>query len=77
MIEDKELFNEGIKTVESELSDVKRQQQHWNKGHKVNTRKLYLNLNATMLTLKFLTNEAKKEFLKETQKEHENESHDL
>lgn len=45
---DKELFNEGIKTVESELNDVKRQQQHWNKGHKVNTRKLYLNLNATM-----------------------------
>ncbi|MCZ3592516.1 hypothetical protein [Lactobacillus crispatus] len=70
---DKELFNEGIKTVESELNDVKRQQHHWNKGHKVNTRKLYLNLNATMLTLKFLTNEAKKEFLKETQKEHENE----
>ena len=34
---DKELFNEGIKTIESEL------------------------------------NEAKKEFLKETQKEHENE----
>lgn len=61
---DKELFNEGIKTVESELSDVKRQ-QHWNKGHKVNTRKLYLSLNATMLTLKFLTNEAKKEFEKE------------
>ena len=70
---DKELFNEGIKTVESELSDVKRQQQHWNKGHEVNTRKLYLSLNATMLTLKFLTNEAKKEFLKETQKERENE----
>ena len=70
---DKELFNEGIKTVESELNDVKRQQQHWNKGHKVNTRKLYLNLNATMLTLKFLTNEAGKEFLKETQKEHEND----
>jgi hypothetical protein len=70
---DKELFNEGIKTVESELSDVKRQQQHWNKGHKVNTRKLYLSLNATILTLKFLTNEAKKEFLKETQKEHKNE----
>ena len=70
MIEDKELFNEGIKTVESELSDVKRQQQHWNKGHKVNTRKLYLSLNATILTLKFLTNEAKKEF----EKEHENES---
>ena len=67
---DKELFNEGIKTVESELSDVKRQQQHWNKGHKVNTRKLYLSLNATILTLKFLTNEAKKEF----EKEHENES---
>lgn len=66
---DKELFNEGIKTVESKLNDVKRQQQHWNKGHKVNTRKLYLNLNATMLTLKFLTNEAEKEFLKETQKE--------
>lgn len=62
---DKELFNEGIKTVESELSDVKRQQQHWNKGHKVNTRKLYLSLNATILTLKFLTNEAKKEFEKE------------
>ena len=62
---DKELFNEGIKTVESELNDVKRQQQHWNKGHKVNTRKLYLNLNATMLTLKFLTNEAEKEFEKE------------
>ena len=61
---DKELFNEGIKTVESELNDVKRQQQHWNKGHKVNTRKLYLSLNATMLTLKFLTNEAKKEFFK-------------
>ena len=61
---DKELFNEGIKTVESELSDVKRQQQHLNKGHKVNTRKLYLSLNATMLTLKFLTNEAKKEFFK-------------
>ena len=59
---DKELFNEGIKTIESELSDVKRQQWHWNKGHKVNTRKLYLSLN-----------EAKKEFLKETQKEHENE----
>lgn len=70
---DKELFNEGIKTVESELNDVKRQQQHWNKGHKVNTRKLYLNLNATMLTLKFLTNEAEKEFLKETQKELEND----
>lgn len=70
---DKELFNEGIKTVESELNDVKRQQQHWNKGNKVNTRKLYLNLNATMLTLKFLTNEAEKEFLKETQKEHEND----
>lgn len=70
---DKELFNEGIKTVESELNDVKRQQQHWNKGHKVNTRKLYLNLNATMLTLKFLTNEAEKEFLKETQKEHEHD----
>jgi len=52
---------------------LKRQQQHWNKGHKVNTRKLYLSLNATMLTLKFLTNEAKKEFLKETQKEHEDE----
>lgn len=67
---DKELFNEGIKTVESELNDVKRQQKHWNKGHKVNTRKLYLNLNATMLTLKFLTNEAEKEF----EKEHENES---
>ncbi|HIS17220.1 MAG TPA: hypothetical protein IAC02_01240 [Candidatus Coprovivens excrementavium] len=48
---DKELFNEGIKTVESELSDVKRQ-QHWNKGHKVNTRKLYLSLNATMQDLK-------------------------
>lgn len=70
---DKELFNEGIKTVESELNDVKRQQQHWNKGHKVNTRKLYLNLNATMLTLKFLTNEAEKEFLKETQKGHGND----
>lgn len=70
---DKELFNEGIKTVESELNDVKRQQQHLNKGHKVNTRKLYLNLNATMLTLKFLTNEAEKEFLKETQEEHEDE----
>ena len=70
---DKELFNEGIKTIESELSDVKRQQWHWNKGHKVNTRKLYLSLNATMLTLKFLTNEAEKEFLKETQKEHEDE----
>ena len=55
---DKELFNEGIKTIESELSDVKRQQWHWNKGHKVNTRKFYLSLNATMLTLKFLTNEA-------------------
>ena len=73
MIEDKELFNEGIKTIESELSDVKRQQWHWNKGHQVNTRKLYLSLNATMLTLKFLTNEAKKEFLKETQKEHKND----
>ena len=71
---DKELFNEGIKTVESELNDVKRQQQHWNKGHKVNTRKLYLNLNATMLTLKFLTNEAEKEFLKEINKEHEDEN---
>ena len=67
---DKELFNEGIKTIESELSDVKRQQWHWNKGHKVSTRKLYLNLNATMLTLKFLTNEAKKD----TQKEHENDN---
>ena len=70
---DKELFNEGIKTVESELSDVKRQQQHWNKGHKVDTIKLYLSLNATMLTLKFLKNEAKKEFLKETQKEHKHD----
>ena len=55
------------------ISMPKRQQWHWNKGHKVNTRKLYLSLNATMLTLKFLTNEAKKEFLKETQKEHEND----
>ena len=61
---DKELFNEGIKTIESELSDVKRQQWYWNKGHKVNTRELYLSLNATILTLKFLTNEAKKEFFK-------------
>ena len=61
---DKELFNEGIKTVESELNDVKRQQQHWNKGHKVNTRKLYLNLNATMLTLKFFFFFSKKEFFK-------------
>lgn len=50
---DKELFNEGIKTIESELSDVKRQQWYWNKGHKVNTRELYLSLNATILTLKF------------------------
>lgn len=50
---DKKLFNEGIKTIESELSDVKRQQWHWNKGHKVNTRKLYLSLNATILTLNF------------------------
>lgn len=65
---DKELFNEGIKTVESELNDVKRQQQHWNKGHKVNTRKLYLNLNATMLTLKFLTNEAEKRIFKRNTK---------
>lgn len=28
---DKELFNEGIKTVESELNDVKRQQQQGDK----------------------------------------------
>ncbi|RVU71799.1 hypothetical protein EJK17_00555 [Lactobacillus xujianguonis] len=66
---DKKLFNDGIKTVESELSDVKRQQWHWNKGHKVNTRKLYLGFNATMLTLKFLTEKAKEEF----EKEHEND----
>ena len=70
---DKKLFNDGLKTLDSELGRVKRQQLHWNKGHKVNTRRLYLSLNATMLTLKFLTNEAKKEFLKETQKEHEND----
>ena len=30
---DKELFNEGIKTIESELIDDNRQQCHWNKGH--------------------------------------------
>ena len=63
----------ALTNVEIFTDVVKRQQQHWNKGHKVNTRKLYLSLNATMLTLKFLTNEAKKEFLKETQKEHEDE----
>ena len=41
---DKKLFTEGIKTIESELSDVKRQQWHWDNGRKVNTRKLYLSL---------------------------------
>lgn len=59
---DKKLFNEGIKTIESELSDVKRQQWHWNKGHKVNTRKLYLSLNATILTLNFWQMKRKKNF---------------
>ena len=67
---DKKLFNDGLKTLDSELGRVKRQQLHWKQGHNMDKRKLFLSLNAAMLTLKFLTNEAKKEF----EKEHENES---
>lgn len=57
---DKKLFNDGLKTLDAELSRVKNQQCHWNKGHQIDKEKLYLNLNAARLTLEFITEEAEK-----------------
>lgn len=58
---DKKLFNDGLKTLDAELVRVKKQQHHWNKGHKIDKEKLYLNLNAARLTLEFMTKEARKD----------------
>lgn len=50
---DKKLFDDGLKTLDSELGRVKRQQLHWRQGHNIDKRKLFLSLNAAMLTLNF------------------------
>lgn len=38
---DKKLFNDGLKTLDSELGRVKRQQLHWKQGHNIDKRKFF------------------------------------